>query len=298
MHFIEKNAEQKRLDLDKKLKSKKILRIPGAYNPLTAKVIEEVGYDGVYVSGGVMSNDLGYPDIGLTTLNDVSKRSEQIARVTNLPTIVDIDTAFKSCKETIETFEKCGVAGVHLEDQVERKRCGHLDNKELISKEEMIIKIKECVQSKKDNNFKIIARSDAKNVEGLDKMIDRCKSYIDAGAEIIFPEALKDENEFEKVRKSLDCYLLANMTEFGKSKLLNYKDLENLGYNIVIYPVTTQRLAMKSVEDGLRAIFADGHQNNLLDKMQTRKRLYDLVEYEKYNSLDEKIYNFSTEGHE
>ena len=129
-------------------------------------------------------------------------------------------------------------------------------------------------------------------------MIDRCKSYIDAGAEIIFPEALKDESEFEKVRKSLDCYLLANMTEFGKSKLLDFKQLEELGYNIVIYPVTTQRLAMKSVEDGLRAIFADGHQNNIIDKMQTRKRLYDLVEYEKYNSLDEKIYNFSTEGHE
>ena len=129
-------------------------------------------------------------------------------------------------------------------------------------------------------------------------MIDRCKSYIDAGAEIVFPEALKDETEFEKVRKSLDCYLLANMTEFGKSKLLDFKQLEELGYNIVIYPVTTQRLAMKSVEDGLRAIFADGHQNNIIDKMQTRKRLYDLVEYEKYNSLDEKIYNFSTEGHE
>ena len=298
MHFIEKNAEQKRLDLDKKLKSKKILRIPGAYNPLTAKVIEEVGYDGVHVSGGVMSNDLGYPDIGLTTLNDVSKRSEQIARVTNLPTIVDIDTAFKSCKETIERFEKCGVAGVHLEDQVERKRCGHLDNKELISKEEMIIKIKECVASKKDNNFKIIARSDAKNVEGLDKMINRCKSYIDAGAEIIFPEALHDEKDFEKVRKELSCYLLANMTEFGKTKLFNYKELEKFGYNIVIYPVTTQRLAMKNVEDGLRDIYANGHQNNIIDKMQTRKRLYELVDYEKYNSLDEKIYNFSTEGHE
>ena len=129
-------------------------------------------------------------------------------------------------------------------------------------------------------------------------MIDRCKSYIDAGAEIVFPEALKDESEFEKVRKSLDCYLLANMTEFGKSKLLDFKRLEELGYNIVIYPVTTQRLAMKSVEDGLRAIFADGHQNNIIDKMQTRKRLYDLVEYEKYNSLDENIYNFKTEGHE
>ena len=298
MHFIEKNTEQKRIDFDNKLKSKKILRIPGAYNPLTAKLIEEIGYDGVYVSGGVMSNDLGYPDIGLTTLNDVSKRSEQIARVTNLPTVVDIDTGFKSCKETIETFENYGITSVHIEDQVERKRCGHLDNKELISSEQMTKKIKECVSSKKDKNFKIIARSDAKNVEGLDKMIDRCKSYIDAGAEIIFPEALENESEFEKVRKSLDCYLLANMTEFGKSKLLNFKELENLGYNIVIYPVTTQRLAMKNVEDGLRAIFNDGHQNNIIDRMQTRKRLYELVEYEKYNSLDEKIYNFSTEGHE
>ncbi len=298
MHFVKKKVEEKRIDFDKKLKSKEILRIPGAYNPLTAKVIEEIGYDGVYVSGGVMSNDLGYPDIGLTTLKDVSNRANQIARVTNLPTIVDIDTGFKSCKETIETFENFGITSVHIEDQIEQKRCGHLDNKELISKEQMVKKIKECVASKKDKNFKIIARSDAKNVEGIDKMIDRCKSYVDAGAEIIFPEALESEKEFEKVRKSLNCYLLANMTEFGKSKLLNFKELENIGYNIVIYPVTTQRLAMKSVEDGLRAIFDDGHQNNIIDKMQTRKRLYDLVEYEKYNSLDEKIYNFNTEGHE
>ena len=162
----------------------------------------------------------------------------------------------------------------------------------------MINKIKECVNAKKDKNFKIIARSDARSVEGIDKMIDRCKAYIDAGAEIIFPEALENEKEFELVRKSLNCYLLANMTEFGRSKLLNFKDLEKLGYNIVIYPVTTRRLAMKNVEDGLRAIFVDGHQNNIIDKMQTRKRLYELVEYEKYNSIDEKIYNFSTEGHE
>ncbi len=298
MHFVKKKPEEKRKEFDAKLKAKKILRIPGAYNPLTAKVIEEIGYDAVYVSGGVMSNDLGYPDIGLTTLKDVSNRANQIARVTNLPTIVDIDTGFNSCKESIETFEKFGITGVHIEDQVAQKRCGHLENKELITKEEMVKKIKECVNSKKDESFKIIARSDAKSVEGIDKMIDRCKSYVDAGAEIIFPEALHDEKEFEKVRKSLNCYLLANMTEFGKSKLLNYKELENIGYNIIIYPVTTQRLAMKNVEDGLRAIFDDGHQNNIIDKMQTRKRLYDLVEYEKYNSLDEKIYNFSTEGHE
>ncbi len=298
MHFVEKDLTQKRIDLDTKLKSNKILRVPGAYNPLTAKLIEEIGYDAVYVSGGVMANDLGFPDIGLTTLQDVSTRSYLISRVTNLPTIVDIDTGFKSCKETIETFEEFGVAAVHLEDQIEQKRCGHLDNKELISKDKMVSKIKECVSAKKDKNFKIIARSDAKSVEGIDNMIDRCKAYVDAGAEVIFPEALKDESEFELVRKSLDCYLLANMTEFGKSKLLNYTQLQDLGYNIVIYPVSTQRLAMKNVEDGLRAIFADGHQNNIIDKMQTRKRLYDLVEYEKYNSLDEKIYNFKTDGHE
>ena len=298
MHFIEKTAKQKRLNFIKKLKLGKILRVPGAYNPLTAKLIEEIGYDAVYVSGGVMSNDLGYPDIGLTTLKDVSNRSEQIARVTNLPTIVDIDTGFKNCKKTIETFEKIGVSAVHLEDQIDMKRCGHLDNKQLISTEKMVKKIKDCVKTKKDKNFKIIARSDAKSVEGLNKMIDRCKAYIDAGAEIIFPEALQDEKEFELVRKSLNSYLLANMTEFGKSKILSFKELEKLGYNIVIYPVTTQRLAMKNVEDGLRDVFANGHQKNIIDKMQTRKRLYELVDYEKYKSLDEKIYNFDTEGHE
>jgi len=298
VHFIKKKVIEKREDFDKKLLSKKILRVPGAYNPLTAKLIEEIGYDGVYVSGGVMSNDLGYPDIGLTELKDVSYRANQIARVTNLPTIVDADTGFKSCEETVNTFEKLGLTGLHIEDQISQKRCGHLDNKELISKEEMVKKIKLSVKSRKEKNFKIIARTDANSIEGIDKTIERAKSYQDAGADIIFPEALKDEKEFEKVRKNLDIYLLANMTEFGKTKILSYKQLENIGYNIVIYPITTQRLAMKSVEDGLRVIFEHGHQNNIIDKMQTRKRLYELVEYEKYNSLDENIYNFSTEGHE
>ena len=298
MHFIKKKVIEKREDFDKKLLSKKILRVPGAYNPLTAKLIEEIGYDGVYVSGGVMSNDLGYPDIGLTKLKDVSYRANQIARVTNLPTIVDADTGFKSCEETVNTFEKLGLSGLHIEDQISQKRCGHLDNKELVSKEEMVKKIKLSVKSRKEKNFKIIARTDANSIEGIDKTIERAKSYQDAGADIIFPEALKDEKEFEKVRKNLDIYLLANMTEFGKTKILSYKQLENIGYNIVIYPITTQRLAMKSVEEGLRVIFEHGHQNNIIDKMQTRKRLYELVEYEKYNSLDENIYNFSTEGHE
>jgi methylisocitrate lyase len=298
MHFTKKTVAEKRSNLISKLQSKKLLRFPGAYNPLCAKLIAEIGFDGVYVSGGVMSNDLGLPDIGLTSLDQVSYRSSQIARVTDLPTIVDIDTGFGNCKNTIEVFEAKGLAGCHLEDQVPEKRCGHLDNKELISIEEMVKKIEECVKSRKDKNFLIIARTDANTVEGLDKTINRIKAYEGAGADMIFPEALKDEHEFEKVRKNSKGYLLANMTEFGKSKLLDKKQLENLGYNLVIYPVTTQRLAMKSAEEGLKSIFKDGHQNNIIDKMQTRKRLYELVEYEKYNTPDKKITDFSTEGHE
>ncbi len=298
MHFTKKTISNKRSDLIKNLKSKKLLRFPGAYNPLCAKLIAEIGFDGVYISGGVMSNDLGLPDIGLTTLDQVSYRSGQIARVTDLPTIVDIDTGFGNCEKTIEVFESKGLAGCHLEDQIAEKRCGHLDNKELISKEEMVKKIKESVKARKDNNFLIIARTDANSVEGLEKTLERVKAYEDAGADMIFPEAMKDENEFEKVREAAKGYLLANMTEFGKSKLLDKKQLENLGYNLVIYPVSTQRLAMQNVEIGLKSIFNDGHQNNVVDKMQTRKRLYELVEYEKYNTPDKKITDFSTEGHE
>ncbi len=298
MHFTKKNSFEKRLEFIKNLQSKKLLRFPGAYNPLCAKLIAEIGFDGVYISGGVMSNDLGLPDIGLTTLDQVSYRAKQISRVTDLPTIVDADTGFKDCKRTIITFEEKGLAGCHIEDQIAEKRCGHLDNKELISKDEMVKKIKESVKARKDKNFLIIVRTDANTVEGIDKTLERIKSYEDAGADMIFPEAMKDEKEFEKVRKISKGYLLANMTEFGKSKLLNKSQLENLGYNLVIYPVTTQRLAMQNVELGLKSIFKEGHQNNIIDKMQTRKRLYELVEYEKYNTPDKKITDFSTEGHE
>ena len=289
---------KKGLTLKKKLKKQKILRFPGAYNPLTAKLINEIGFDGIYISGAVMSNDLGLPDIGLTTLKEVSYRANQISRVSDLPSIVDADTGFKNCKKTLETFESLGLSGCHIEDQVDEKRCGHLDNKEIISSKEMEKKIKSCVIARKDKNFLIIARTDANTVEGLDKTIDRVKAYEDAGADVIFPEAMKDEKEFEKIRKNSKVSLLANMTEFGKSKLLSTKKLENLGYNIVIYPVTTQRLAMKNVEDGLRVIFNDGHQNNIIDRMQTRKRLYELVDYEKYNTPGKKITDFKTDGHE
>ena len=298
MHFTKKNSLEKRANFRNSLKSGKLLRFPGAYNPLSAKLISEIGFDGVYISGGVMANDLGLPDIGLTTLEQISYRASQITRVTDLPTIVDADTGFKDCKKTISTFEASGLAGCHIEDQIEQKRCGHLDNKELITKEEMVIKIKNAVNARTDKNFIIIARTDANAVEGLDRTIDRIKAYEDAGADMIFPEAMKDESEFEKVRKISKGYLLANMTEFGKSKLLNKSELEKLGYNLVIYPVTTQRLAMKNVEDGLKSIFKNGDQNNVIENMQTRKRLYELVEYEKYNTPENKITDFSTEGHE
>ena len=298
MHFTKKNSSEKRINFKNQLKKQKILRFPGAYNPLTAKLIAKIGFDGVYISGGVMSNDLGIPDIGLTTLKEVSYRANQIARVTDLPSIVDADTGFKNCMKTIESFENFGLSGCHIEDQIDEKRCGHLDNKEIISTEEMIKKVKTCVNSRKDKNFLIIVRTDANIIEGIDKTINRIKAYEDAGADVIFPEAMKDEKEFEQIRKNSKAYLLANMTEFGKSKILSASQLENLGYDIVIYPVTTQRLAMKNVEDGLKVIFKDGHQNNIIDRMQTRKRLYELVEYEKYNTLDKKITDFKTDGHE
>ena len=298
MHFTKKNSSEKRIELKNKLKKQKILKFPGAYNPLTAKLIAEIGFEGIYISGGVMANDLGVPDIGLTTLKEVSYRANQISRVTDLPTIVDADTGFGDCKKTIETFENLGLSGCHIEDQIDQKRCGHLDNKEIIPSATMVNKIKTAVKAKKDKNFLVIARTDANSVEGLKKTIDRVKAYEDAGADIIFPEAMKDEKEFEQIRKNSKANLLANMTEFGKSKLLSANELENLGYNIVIYPVTTQRLAMKSVEDGLLTIMNDGHQNNIIDKMQTRKRLYELVEYEKYNTPDKKITDFKTDGHE
>ncbi len=298
MHFTKKSSYEKRIELRNRLKKQKILKFPGAYNPLTAKLIFEIGFDGVYISGAVMANDLGIPDIGITTLKEVSYRANQIARISDLPSIVDANTGFGNCKETIETFENLGLSGCHIEDQIDQKRCGHLDNKEIIPLNKMVDKIKTAVNSKKDNNFLIIARTDANIVEGINKTIERVKAYEDAGADIIFPEAMKDEKEFEQIRKNTKINLLANMTEFGKSKILPANTLEKLGYDIVIYPVTTQRLAMKNVEDGLRDIFKNGHQNNIIDKMQTRKRLYELVDYEKYNTPDKKITDFKTDGHE
>ncbi len=296
MLFKVKTPEEKRKAFAEGLKSGKLLRFPGAFSPLVAQLIEDIGFDGVYISGAVLSNDLGYPDIGLTTLTEVSQRGRQIARVTNLPSIIDIDTGFgepMNAVRTIVELHELGLSGCHIEDQVNPKRCGHLDNKGIVEVSAMTQKVKAAADAKRDPNFILIARTDARASEGLDKAIDRAKAYIDAGADMIFPEALENEKEFEAFRKAVKVPLLANMTEFGKSKLLSTSTLESLGFNLVIYPVTSLRLAMKSVEDAFRTLKAEGTQEGLLDKMQHRKRLYELVKYEKYNEFDQSVYNFS-----
>ena len=295
MIISDKSPSEKRAAFRKQLNSGKLLQFPGAYNPMVAMLIEQKGFDGVYVSGAVMANSMGLPDIGMTTLTEVSQFASAIARVTSLPSIMDIDTGFgetMSVARTIKELTYLGMAGCHMEDQINPKRCGHLDNKELVSVDAMVQKVKAAADAKTDENFVLIARTDARGVEGLDKALDRAKAYVDAGADMIFPEAMKDESEFEAFRKAVDVPLLANMTEFGKSRLLNKTELESLGYNLVIYPVTTQRLAMHAVEQGLDIITAEGSQEGALDMMQTRKRLYEVLHYEDYNAYDSNLYNF------
>ena len=279
----------------KALKSGSTLQIPGAFNAMVAMLIEQKGFDGVYCSGAVISNSLGLPDIGLTTLTEVSLFTQQIIGRTNLPVIVDADTGFgdvMNTARTVQEFERIGATAIHLEDQVSPKRCGHLDGKELVTRQQMVQKIRAAVNAKIDPNFLIIARTDAKSVEGIEAAIERAKAYIDAGANAIFPEALHNEKEMEIFRKAINVPLLSNMTEFGKTEILSLKQINNLGYNMVIYPVTMQRLAMKAVENGLDSIKFYGSQYDVISEMQTRKRLYEVLEYEKYNDIDIGIYNF------
>ncbi len=296
MLFTEKSASQKREDFRAGLASGRLLRFPGAFNPLCAQMIEQKnGFDGVYISGAVMAADLCLPDIGLATMTEFADRAHQIARVTDLPAFVDIDTGFgepMAAARTVRTMEEMGLSGCHIEDQVMPKRCGHLDGKEIVPTEIMIQRVKAAADAKRDPNFVLIARSDARAVEGLDQAIDRMKAYVDAGADMIFPEAMKSEAEFEAVRKAVDVPILANMTEFGKSRLLNIRELEDLGFNVVIYPVTTLRLAMGACDHGLDRILKDGDQNGILDEMQHRRDLYTTLRYNEYNRFDESIYNF------
>ncbi|TQF74076.1 methylisocitrate lyase [Rhodococcus spelaei] len=290
------SATDKRIAFRLGLASGSIQRLPGAINPLTAKLIQEIGFEGAYVSGGAFSASMGLPDIGLTTLTEVATHSAQIARVTDLPVLVDADTGFgepMSAARTVTVLEDCGVAGLHLEDQVNPKRCGHLDGKAIVSTDEMVRRLRAAVSARRDPNFVICARTDAAGIDGIDAAVDRAKSYAAAGADLIFTEALHTEADFEKFRAAVDIPLLANMTEFGKSQLIPAQTLEDIGYNAVIYPVTTLRLAMGAIESGLREIHATGTQSGMVPRMQTRSRLYELLEYERYNEFDSGIFNFT-----
>jgi len=295
MLFTDKTAAEKRAEFRRALASGKLLRFPGAHAPLVALEVERQGFEGVYLSGASLSADLALPDIGLTTLSEVAQRGRQIARVTNLPALIDIDTGFgepMNAARTVQELEELGIAGCHLEDQVNPKRCGHLDNKTLVSREAMARKIHAAANARADANFLLMARTDARDSEGLDAAIDRAKAYVDAGADAIFPEALLDEAEFEAFRTAIDVPLLANITEFGKTPLLSARQLADLGYNIVIFPATALRLAMGAVRTGLAEIAGTGTQAGLLDRMLTRAELYELLRYEDYSGFDQDIFNF------
>ena len=293
-------AAQKRAAFRGELASGRLLRFPGAFNPLSAKLIEEKGFDGVYISGAVIAADLGLPDIGLTTLSEVATRGGQIARMTDRPSLIDADTGFgepMNVARTVQTLEDAGVAGLHIEDQVNPKRCGHLDGKAVVDSDTAIKRIKAAVDARRDPNLLIMARTDIRAIDGLEAAKDRAKQLVDAGADAIFPEAMADLSEFEAIRAAVDVPVLANMTEFGKSELFSTAQLEGVGINIVIYPVSLLRLAMGAAERGLDSLAAEGSLNSQVPNMQTRARLYELLDYEAYNVFDTSIFNFDGTNH-
>jgi len=286
----------KRAALRAALAGGELLRFPGAFNPLSARLIAEKGFEGVYISGAVISADLGLPDIGLTTLTEVAGRAAQISRMTDLPSLVDADTGFgepMNVARTVQQLEDAGVAGLHIEDQVNPKRCGHLDGKAVVDANTAIKRIKAAVDARRDPNLLIMARTDIRAIDGLDSAIDRAKALVDAGADAIFPEAMVDLAEFEAVRAAVDVPILANMTEFGKSELFTNRQLADVGVNIVIYPVSLLRLAMGAAERGLDTILAEGSLTSRVGEMQTRARLYELLDYEGYGSFDSGVFDFT-----
>lgn len=283
------SAGERRRALRSALASGHLVKFPGVFNALCALAVEKAGFDGAYISGAALSASMGLPDVGLTTLSEVAARSHEIARVTALPTLVDADTGFGqplNAARTVQVLEEAGVAGCHIEDQVNPKRCGHLEGKEVVPVDEMLKRLRAATMARRDADFVICARTDARAVEGLEGAVARAKQYLEAGADMIFPEALADAGEWEKFRRAVDAPLLANMTEFGKSELLSTSTLSSLGVNLVIYPVTLLRLAMAAALRGLEVIAAEGSQQSLLGQMQTRAELYELLDYDGYSAFD------------
>jgi methylisocitrate lyase len=266
------------------------IQVPGAFNALAARLIEQAGYDAAYLSGAAFAaGTLAMPDVGLFTLSELATQTAYLARSVAIPLIVDADTGFGEAihvERTVRELEAAGAAAIQIEDQRFPKRCGHLSGKSLVEPAEMCGKLRAAVSARTDPELVIIARTDARGVSTLDEAIYRAQAYLSAGADWIFPEALADRDEFEKFADEVDAPLVANMTEFGRSPLLTLDDLADLGYAAVLYPVTLLRVAMKGIEAALALLADEGTQTGMLDIMQTRQELYDLLGYSGYEARD------------
>ncbi|HAG50861.1 MAG: methylisocitrate lyase [Deltaproteobacteria bacterium GWC2_42_51] len=271
--------------LFRKLLKKGIIVLPGAFNAASAMLIEKCGFKAVYMSGAGISNSAGLPDIGILARDEFVQQASYIASAVNIPVIADADTGFggpSEVKETVRAFERAGVAGIQIEDQKPvTKKCGHLAGKEVISAKAMGEKIKAACRARRDKDFLIIARTDARGVNGFNDAVKRAKVYADAGADVIFPEALESKDEFKEFAKLVDESLMANMTEFGKTPYISIREFREMGYSIVLFPMTVFRIGMKAMEEALIELKRKETQKGLLRKMQTRKELYKLLGYEK-----------------
>jgi len=258
--------------------------MPGAFNAATARLIEQAGFPAVYISGAGLANaTAGVPDIGLLSREEVAQLAGYIVRAVKVPVLCDADTGFGGAREvarTIREFEQIGLAGLHLEDQRFPKRCGHLPGKELISTREMTTKIRAANRARRDPDFLIVARTDARSVEGFDAAVERSRAYLAAGADAIFPEALETEREFREFARQVNAPLMANMTEFGRSPLLGARQLAAMGYRMILFPQTAFRIAMRAEQVCLTELHQLGSQKRALDRMQTRQELYDLLGYD------------------
>lgn len=274
--------------LRKLIASKKIVVAPGVFSPAVAKQAEKLGFRALYFSGAGFSNFLALPDLGITTLTEVSRAARQVTSRVRVPLIVDADTGFGEAlnvARTVEEMRAAGAAAIHVEDQVLPKRCGHLEGKEVVEVDEMVKKL----ISAKDaagGELLIIARTDARAVEGIDSAIERARVYARAGADMIFPEALESREEFAEFRKKVSLPLMANMTEFGKSPYMSAEEFEGLGYQVVIFPVTAFRAMMKAVKDALTELKNKGTQKGMLGSLMTRKEFYELIDYYRYEEAD------------
>jgi methylisocitrate lyase len=267
--------------------------LPGCYDAITAKVARKAGAKALYLSGaGVTNSVLAVPDIALVSLEEMVRQARNVVNASGLPVVADADTGFGDTLNVIRTvreYERAGLAGLHIEDQRSPKRCGHLDGKELISAGEMAAKIIAGQKAKSDSSFLIIARTDARGVSGLEDAIARARSYEKAGADAIFPEGLQSIEEFKVFREEVQCPLMANMTEFGKTPLISVKEFSGMGYEMVIFPMTAFRTMLKSVTEAYETLLKEGTQKNLLDKMKTRSELYEMIDYKEFEQLDRTI---------